>query len=373
VSPAQVRVPFLDLAGPHSELRTELDAAFARVLDRGSYVLGPEVEAFETEFAAFTGARACVGVGSGLEALRLALAAAGVGPGQEVIVPAHTFIATWLAVSDLGAIPVPVDVDPETALLTAAAVGAAVTPRTRAIVPVHLYGQPVDCDALEAVAARHGLFLLFDAAQAHGARWRGRALGGRGGASAWSFYPGKNLGALGDGGAVTTDDLALAARLRRLRNYGQAEKYVHVERGVNSRLDELQAAFLRVKLPRVAGWNARRAELADRYRAALPVATPPLGRVEGAGSCWHLLVVRALDRDLLRARLADAGVQTLVHYPVPPHLQAAYAGRFAAGAFPAAEALAREVLSLPMGPHLCAHQVDLVAGAVHAAVRGEAA
>jgi dTDP-3-amino-3,4,6-trideoxy-alpha-D-glucose transaminase len=361
------RVPFLDLAAPHAPLRPALDAAAARVLDRSWYVLGPEVEAFEAEFAAWTGARACVGVGSGLEALRLALLAAGVGPGDEVIVPAHTFIATWLAVSEVGATPVPVDVDLATGNVSAEACAAAVTARTRALVPVHLYGQPADCDALEALAARHALFLLFDAAQAHGARWRGRPLGGRGGAAAWSFYPGKNLGALGDGGAITTDDLALAERLRRLRNYGQAEKYRHVERGANSRLDELQAAFLRVKLPHVDAWNGRRRALAAAYRAALPASLPLLHVAEGADPCWHLLVVRAARRDALRAALAGAGVETLVHYPVPPHLQPAYAGRFPEGAFPAAERLAREVVSLPIGPHLAEADAAAVAAAAGAA------
>jgi dTDP-3-amino-3,4,6-trideoxy-alpha-D-glucose transaminase len=366
------RIPFLDLAAPHSALRAELDAAAARVLDRSSYVLGPEVEAFEREFAAFTGARACVGVGSGLDALRLALLAAGVGPGDEVIVPAHTFIATWLAVTEVGATPVPVDVDPATGGVTAAACAAAVTPRTRALVPVHLYGHPVDCDALEAIAARHGLFLLFDAAQAHGARWRGRPLGARGSASAWSFYPGKNLGALGDGGAVTTGDLALAERLRRLRNYGQAERYRHVEHGVNSRLDELQAAFLRVKLPHLDAWNRRRRAVAGAYAAALPPALPLVAPADGAEPCWHLLVVRAARRDALRARLAAAGVETLVHYPVPPHLQPVYAGRFAEGAFPVAEALAREVVSLPMGPHLTERDAERVADACRGAAEAAA-
>lgn len=355
-----VRVPFLDLSSPHAEIRAELDAAAARVIARSCFVLGPEVEAFEQDYAAWTGARACVGVGSGLEALRLALAAAGVGTGDEVIVPAHTFIATWLAVSGVGATPVAVDVDPATANVTAEAVSAAVTSRTRAVVPVHLYGQPADCDALEAVAARHGLFLLFDAAQAHGARWRRRPLGARGGACAWSFYPGKNLGALGDGGAITTDDLALAERLRRLRNYGQAERYHHVEQGVNSRLDELQAAFLRVKLSHVDAWNGRRRALAARYLSGLPAHAAPVAQAEGAESSWHLFVVRSGRREALRTALAERGIQTLVHYPVPPHLQPAYAGLFAAGAFPVAERLAAEVVSLPMGPHLGERDVDLV-------------
>jgi dTDP-3-amino-3,4,6-trideoxy-alpha-D-glucose transaminase len=257
-----------------------------------------------------------------------------------------------------------VDVDPGTALVTDRAISAAVTPRTRAVLPVHLYGQPVDVDAMQAVAARNGLALVYDAAQAHGATWCGRPLGGCGLASAWSFYPGKNLGALGDGGAITTDDPALAARLRRLRNYGQEERYHHLERGTNSRLDELQAALLRVKLPRVDTWNARRREIARRYLAELAPGLATLTQAAGADSCWHLFVIRSPARDRLRATLAAAGIETSIHYPTPPHLQPAFAGAHPAGAFPVAEALAREVISLPMGPHLVAEQVRQVVQAV---------
>ncbi|MCW3014143.1 MAG: fdtB2 [Solirubrobacterales bacterium] len=353
-------VPFLDLRAINAELEDELTQATARVVQSGHYVLGPEVAAFEAAWASFAGARHCVGVGSGLDALALALDAAGVGPGDEVIVPAHTFVATWLAVTRTGAAAVGADVDPGTGLLDPAAVAAAVTSRTRAIVPVHLYGQTADMDALLALADRHGLVVVDDAAQAHGARHRGRPVGALATATAWSFYPGKNLGALGDGGAVTTDDDALAARLRMLRNYGSREKYVHPIAGTNSRLDELQAAILATKLGHLDTFNARRRTLAHRYRehlGALALDVAPWGT-----HAWHLFVVRHPDRDALQRHLAERGIQTLVHYPIPPHRQGAYAGH--PGRFPAADALAREVLSLPMGPHLRPDDVEQVIGAV---------
>jgi dTDP-3-amino-3,4,6-trideoxy-alpha-D-glucose transaminase len=357
--PSAPSIPFLDLRAINAELEHELTEATARVVRSGWYVLGPEVEAFEAEWAAYTGARHCVGVGSGLDALALALDAAGVRAGDEVIVPAHTFIATWLAVTRLGAVPVGVDADPATALLDVAAAAAAVTGRTRAIVPVHLYGQPCDLPALQALAERHGLALIDDAAQAHGAEHDGRRIGTGTTATAWSFYPGKNLGALGDGGAVTTDDDAVAARLRLLRNYGSPEKYLHEIAGTNSRLDELQAAVLRVKLAHLDDANAARAVVAERYRERLAeLALDVVGPVTHA---WHLFVVRHPERDALQAHLAAHRIQTLVHYPIPPHRQAVYAST---AAYPASERLACEVLSLPMGPHLSAHDADRVCDAV---------
>jgi dTDP-3-amino-3,4,6-trideoxy-alpha-D-glucose transaminase len=354
-APARARVPFLDVGAANAELDAELAAAAARVVASGRYLLGPELEAFELVYAEHAGARHCVGVGSGLDALRLALVARGIGPGDEVIVPGHTFVATWLAVSQAGATPVPADVEPDTHAIDPAAVAAAIGPRTAAVVCVDLYGHPADHRALRALCDRHGLWLLDDAAQAHGARLDGRPVGRLAGAACWSFYPGKNLGALGDGGAVTTDDDELAARLRRLRNYGSERKYVHEEIGANSRLDELQAAFLRVKLGRLGGWNARRRRLAARYAEALAgvpgIATPRVRA--GAEPSWHLFVVQSPERDALAARLAAAGVETLVHSPLPPHRQPAYAGTPLAGAaLPEAERVAREVLSLPIGPHL---------------------
>lgn len=364
-------VRFLDLT-PDDEMRRELLDATTRVVSSGWYLLGPELEAFEREFAAYAGARHCVAVGSGLDALRLALQARGIGAGDEVIVPGQTFIATWLAVSAAGATPVPVDVDAERHLIDPDRVREAIGPRTAAIVAVDLYGHPADHVALREIADAHGLWLLDDAAQAHGARLHGRPVGSFADAAAWSFYPGKNLGALGDGGAVTTDDDALAERIRRLRNYGSSRKYVHEEQGVNSRLDELQAAVLRVKLRRLASSNERRREIAARYGsllAELPVDGPVVSR--SAAPSWHLYVVRCARRDALRAELADHGVETLVHYPVPPHRQPAYRDTAAAGArLPNAERAAAEVLSLPIGPHLTDDEVDAVAEAVSAASTG---
>ena len=363
---AAVRVPFLDLAALHQELRPELAEAVLRVLDSPRVLLGPEVESFEESWARTVGARFAVGVGSGLDALSLGLRALDIGPGDEVVVPAHTFIATWLAVVHVGAVPVPVDVSPVTGDWDLDAVAAAIGSRTRALLPVHLYGHPVDLDPVLALARRHGLAVLDDAAQAHGARYRGRPIGGLAHLTAWSFYPGKNLGALGDGGAVTTSDPALDRRLRSLRNYGSTEKYVHGEIGFNSRLDEVQAAVLSVKLRRLAEFNSRRTEVARRYEAELvgPDLVLP-STADWASPVWHLYVVRTPHRDALRAHLAARGVEAGVHYPVPPHHQPAFAGTpLAELRLPGAEALAREVLSLPMGPHLTAAEQDSVIAAV---------
>lgn len=365
-------VPFLDVGAGYRELRSALDEAVAAVLERGWYVLGPQVEAFESEFAAHVGAAHAVGTGNGLDALTLALRAVGVGPGDEVIVPSHTFVATWLAVSAVGAVPVPVDPDPATALLQPDAAEAAVGARTRAILPVHLYGRPVAIDALVDVARRHGLALVEDAAQAHGARAGARRLGAHGDAVCWSFYPGKNLGAFGDGGAVTTDDPEVAARVRRLANYGSDQKYHHEVLGVNSRLDEVQAAMLRVKLRHLDAWNERRRQVAGRYRAGLAdldgLVLPP--EDPGHEAVWHLYVVRTDERERLRDHLAAEGIGTLVHYPVPCHRQPAYASTpVGAAHLPVADDLARTVLSLPMGPHLTADQADRVIAAVRGALR----
>jgi dTDP-4-amino-4,6-dideoxygalactose transaminase len=362
-----VKVPFLDLATPHADIRDEIAAALARVVDSGWFVLGPEVSAFEREWADWLGAAHAVGVGNGLDAIELALRAVGVGPGDDVVVPANTYIATWLAVTRTGATVVPVEADEQLHVLDASAIEQALTPRTKAILVVHLYGHPADVDAIGALARERRVFLLEDAAQAHGARVRGRRVGAHGHAVAWSFYPGKNLGALGDAGAVTTDDPEIAAAVRVLRNYGSREKYHNEVRGVNSRLDELHAAVLRVKLGQLDSWNARRRRVAERYLAALagdarfglPISA------EWATHAWHLFVVRCRQRDRLREHLDRAGIGTLVHYPIPPHMQPAYAdlglGR---GAFPVAERAHDEVLSLPMGAHLTDEQCDIVVGAL---------
>jgi dTDP-4-amino-4,6-dideoxygalactose transaminase len=358
-----MNVPFLQLEPAYGELKVELDQAFQRVMASGWYLLGSEVEAFEQEFARYCGTDHCVAVGSGLDALALALEAAGVGDGDDVIVPAHTFIATWLAVSAVGARCIPVETDPHTFNITADGIEAAITPRTRAVIPVHLCGQPSDMDPIMELAGRHGLQVIEDAAQAHGARYRGRRTGSLGHAAGFSFYPGKNLGAFGDGGAVTTDDADLADRVRMLRNYGSRVKYRHDRQGTNSRLDELQAAFLRVKLARLDEWNDRRRRLAGLYSAGLrdrhDITLPEVP--EWADPVWHLFVIKHHDRDGLQQRLSDKGIGTLIHYPIPPHLSGAYAGHgWGAGSFPVAEELARTVLSLPMGPHLADAEVAAV-------------
>ncbi len=359
-----MRVPFFDLPAGNAEVRGEIEAAVRRVLDSGWFVLGAEVAAFEAEWAEYVGARHCIGLGNGLDALHLGLRALGVGAGDEVIVPSHTYIATWLAVSYAGAVPVPVEPDPETYLVSAGALDAAVTERTKAVLPVHLYGRPADLTEIGAAAARHGLRVLDDAAQAHGATWGGRRVGALSDLTAWSFYPSKNLGALGDGGAVTTDDDGLADRVRLLRNYGSDRKYVHQVPGYNSRLDELQAAVLRAKLPHLAAWNERRRLVAERYGAELKGLDLVLPEVVD-GHVWHVYVVRSSRRDALAAHLAERGVETVVHYPIPPHRQGAYAALgLAAGSLPVAEAVHDEVLSLPMGPHLTEAQQSYVIDAV---------
>lgn len=347
-------IPFLDLKAAYLELKPEIDAAVARVLDSGWYILGEEVDAFEAEYASYCGSRHCIGVANGLDALHLALRALDVGPGDEVIVPSNTYIATWLAVSQCGATPVPVEPDPLTHNLDPARIAAAITPRTRVLMPVHLYGQPADLDPILALARTHGLRVIEDAAQAHGARYRGRRIGAHGDLVAWSFYPGKNLGAFGDAGALTTDDSALAERLRALRNYGSRVKYVNDEAGWNSRLDPLQAAALRVKLRHLDVWNARRAALAAAYDealAGLDVVRPSVP--SWAEPVWHLYVIQVERRDDVQRELAARGIGSLIHYPIPPHRQRAYAqAGFADGSLPLAERLAQRVLSLPMGPQL---------------------
>lgn len=361
-------VPFLDLGALHAELGPELEAAALRVIRSARFLLGPELTGFEAAWAAAVGADHAVGVGSGLDALTLGLRALGVGPGDEVLVPSHTFIATWLAVVQVGAVPVPVDVETPAGDWAQGALEAAVTPRTKAVVPVHLYGHPVDLDPVLELARRHGLCVLDDAAQAHGARYRDRPVGGLTHATAWSFYPGKNLGAFGDGGAVTTSDPETARRLRSLRNYGSTQKYVHEEIGWNSRLDEMQAALLSVRLEHLGAHNARRARVAQRYTDALGDVGHDLGlpqTAEWATPAWHLYVVTSAHRDQLAAHLASQGVEYNVHYPVPPHRQRAFAGTSAAIAdLPRADELAGQVLSLPMGPHLTDAQQDVVIEAV---------
>jgi len=365
-------VPFVDLAAEHRELRTEIDEAMRRVIQDGSFILGRELEDFEKEFAAYCGSRHAIGVGSGLDALALALQARGIGPGDEVITVANTFIATALAVNRVGATPVLVDCNESDFNLNPDAVEKAITPRTRAVIPVHLYGQLAPIDAILDVARRHDLFLLEDAAQAHGAGKPGRRAGSFGDAGTYSFYPAKNLGAFGDGGLVVTDDEGLAAQIRMLRNYGQRKKYEHAVVGTNSRLDTLQAAVLRVKLPALDRRNEARRAAADGYRrrlSGLPLVLPRAPEEPGR-HVYHLYVVRVAGRDEVQRRLAAAGIQTGIHYPRPIHLQEAYRHLgVGPGTFPVAERLSREVLSLPMFPSLTEEQIDRVGSALEEALR----
>jgi dTDP-4-amino-4,6-dideoxygalactose transaminase len=349
-----MNIPFLDLGAAYRELQTGIDAAVARSLASGYYIGGPEVEAFEVEFAIYCGAAHCVGVANGLDALHLALRAMDVGPGDEVIVPSSTYIATWLAVSQCGATPVPVEPDARTLNIDPALIEAAITARTKVILPVHLYGQPADMDPILTIARKHGLRVLEDGAQAHGARYKGQRLGAHGDAVAWSFYPGKNLGAMGDGGAVTTNDPQIVDRLRVLRNYGSRVKYVNEVQGYNSRLDPLQAAILHVKLAHLDEWNARRSAIAVRYQQGLAGCGLTLPHVpDWAEPSWHLYVVQHPQRDALQKKMGEAGIGTLIHYPIPPHLQQAYgAAGYAPGQFALAEQIANQCLSLPIGPHL---------------------
>jgi dTDP-4-amino-4,6-dideoxygalactose transaminase len=362
-----LKVPFLDMKAPYVELRAELDAAYRRVMESGQYILGDEVEAFEVEFAAYCGVRHCIGVGNGLEALHLILRACGIGPGDEVIVPANTYIATWLAVSYAGAKPVPVEPHSRTFNLNPTLVERSITGRTRAILPVHLYGQPADMGPLIEIARQHDLRVIEDAAQAHGAAHEGRRAGALGDAAGWSFYPSKNLGAIGDAGAVTTNNDELAEKVRLLRNYGSRTKYFNEVRGFNSRLAPIQAAVLRVKLQHLDTWNERRRFLARTYLQGMDdVAGLELPYVPtGMDAVWHVFVVRHAQRTALQEHLKHLEVGTLIHYPVPPHLSDAYQDMgFQKGDFPLTERMAETVLSLPMGPHVTAAQAHAVIEAV---------
>lgn len=367
-------IPFLDLKSAYHELKNELDAAYLRVIASGCYILGPEVNAFEEEFSAYCEAKYCIGVANGLDALHLIVRAFGIGPGDEVLVPANTYIATWLAVSHAGAVPIPVEPYENTCNLDPAMIEQAITVRTKAIIVVHLYGQSADMDTINSVARKHGLKVIEDCAQAHGARYKGRRVGSLGDAAGFSFYPGKNLGAIGDGGAVTTNDPAIAQRIRDLRNYGSCIKYRNEVIGFNSRLDELQAALLRVKLARLDEWNERRRKIAVRYMRKLANRPGLLLPVvpEWAEPVWHLFVIRNVYRDALQETLSNAGIITVIHYPIPPHLQPVYTKMgYVRGQFPIAERLALQVLSLPIGPQLDDHDVDAVIAALNTAERIE--
>jgi len=347
-------VPFLDLKAAYHELQEEIEEAVLKSLRTGWYIGGNDVESFEDEFAQYTEANYCVGVSNGLDALHLALRAVGVGEGDEVIVPSNTFIATWLAVTHCGATPVPVEPNEATYNINPALIQDAITDKTKAIIPVHLYGQSANLDPIIEIARKNQLYVIEDAAQAHGARYKGKKIGGHGDVVTWSFYPGKNLGALGDAGAITTDDPEIAERVRVLGNYGSRVKYVNDVCGFNSRLDPIQAAVLRVKLKVLDTWNARRSAIASQYQAELANVGLTLPFVpEWADPAWHLYVVQHPQRDALQNKLGEADIGTLIHYPLPPHLQQAYAtAGFVKGQFPIAEQIANQCLSLPIAPHL---------------------
>jgi dTDP-4-amino-4,6-dideoxygalactose transaminase len=354
-------IPFLDLDRLHVDLREDLDLAWKSVLTHGRFVGGPEVAAFEAAFAEYCEARHCAGVANGTDALELILAGLGIGPGDEVIVPTNTFVATAEAVCNVGARPRFVDVRPDTLLIDPAGVEAAVTPRSAAVMAVHLFGQMADVDALAAIASRHGLALIEDAAQAHGARYHGRRAGSCGVAAGFSFYPGKNLGALGDGGAVVCDDAELVARIRRLADHGRSDddRHTHDLSGRNSRLDTLQAAALRIKLEGLDAMNEARVALVERYRGGLPAWCTPVATDPAAEPVHHLAVVQVPDRPTVTAALDSAGIAWALHYPVPCHQQPAFA-RYADGRLPVAEAAASRILSLPLSPTMAPAQVDQV-------------
>ena len=364
--PVKKPVLFVDFKKHLSGIREEIDAAVSRVLESGWYVLGREGEGFETSFAEYLGAGAAVGCASGTDALALALMALGVGPGDEVVTVPNTALPTATAISMTGAVPVFADVDERSLLMDPERLEAALTERTRAVVPVHLYGNPADMDPILALARTRGVHVVEDACQAHGALYRGKKVGTLGDAGCFSFYPTKNLGAFGDGGMVVTNDEGLADKLRLLRNYGQRDRYHHEVPGMNSRLDEVQAAILRVKLSRLDAWNGARREIGDRYTAAFSgLPLDPVAEIPQARGVRHLYVVRSRRRDDLRAFLEEQGVQAWVHYPIPVHLQQAYAGLgLAEGAFPVAERAAQEVLSLPVYPELAPEDQETVIRAV---------
>jgi dTDP-4-amino-4,6-dideoxygalactose transaminase len=362
----QPQVPFVDLAAQYRTISAEINKAILGVVGGADFILGGEVCAFEEEFAAYCESQYAVGVDSGTSALELALRAYDIGTGHEVITAVNSFIATALAISHAGAAPVFVDVDPATHTIDVAAVERAISPRTRAIIPVHLYGHPADMDPIRQLAERYGMVVIEDACQAHGALYKGRRVGSLGHAAAFSFYPGKNLGAYGDGGMVVTNDRRIADRVEMLRNYGQKEKYHHLIRGYNRRLDTLQAAVLRIKLKHLEKWNASRRWNVELYRQFL-TGTDIITPAEAAGvqSVWHLFVVRTKHRDVLRERLVHRGISAGIHYPIPIHLQPAYQDLgYKRGQFPVAESYARDILSLPMYAELTADQIEYVCNTI---------
>ncbi|HTS19111.1 MAG TPA: DegT/DnrJ/EryC1/StrS family aminotransferase [Verrucomicrobiae bacterium] len=363
------RIPFLDLKPQYAAIRDEVQAALAEVCDSARFAQGPPTQAFEKEFAAYCGVAHCVSLNSGTSALHLAMRALNIGPGDEVITTPFTFIATAWAISYVGATPVFVDIDPVRRTLDPAKLGAAVTPRTRAIVPVHIFGTPADMDSINAVAQKHSLSVVEDAAQAHGARYKGKRVGPLGAISCFSFYPTKNLGAYGEGGALLTNDETLAARAHSLREHAQSGRYIHEEVGYNYRMDSVQAAVLRVKLKRLDAWNAARAAHARQYTNKLAGASYGLPAAPADSEpVWHCYVVECENRDRVRSALADAGIDTAINYPLPLHLQPVYRSLgYQRGDLPVAERLCERCLSLPIYPELSPGQIDIVVQALRAA------
>ena len=359
-----MKVPFLDLKSAYLELQDEINVSISRILSGGVYVLGDEVESFESEWSCYVDAEFCASLGCGLDALILALKALDIGLGDEVLVPSHTFIATWLAVSEVGAMPIPVEPNFETYNLDPSQLASKITSKTKAVIVTHLYGQPADLSAIKEVAEANHLFIIEDAAQAHGARYHQKRIGSYGDIVCWSFYPAKNLGAFGDGGAITTNCERIWNQVKLLRNYGSASKYEHIIRGLNSRLDPIQAAVLRIKLRYLDQWNSRRVQIAQMYSDGLKqcdlVLPCVLANVEPV---WHLYVVQISNRQAVQSRLSALGIQTLIHYPVPPADQPAYARVHSGRRFSASDQLrnlSHTLLSLPIGPHLTTAQVDYV-------------
>jgi dTDP-4-amino-4,6-dideoxygalactose transaminase len=361
-----MKIPFVDIEAQYHELKAELDSAYLKVMKSGWYVLGHEVSAFEAEFAIYCQTKYCIGVGNGLDALHLILRGMGIGAGDEVIVPSNTYIATWLAVSQSGAKPVPVEPNEQTYNIDPSLIESAINERTKAILVVHLYGQPADMDGIDKIAKKYNLKVIEDAAQSHGAKYKDRRVGSLGDAAGFSFYPTKNLGAIGDAGAITTNNFELAEKIRLLRNYGSKVKYVNEIQGYNTRLDEIQAALLRVKLNKLDEWNYRRGCIANKYLESLKDCDFILPRLDAEiDSVWHLFVIRSARRNNLEKYLTECGISTLVHYPIPPHLSEAYAdNKWKSGFFPIAEKMSQEIISLPMSPHLTDSQIQLIVKAL---------
>jgi dTDP-4-amino-4,6-dideoxygalactose transaminase len=357
-------IPFVSLARQNESIRDRLDDAYRRVMESGWFILGAELEAFEEEFAQHSEVKNCIGVGNGLDALHFLLLAYGIGPGDEVIVPSNTFIATWLAVSQCGATPIPVEPDIKSFNINPSLIEDAITPRTRCIIPVHLYGQPADMDPIKKIAAKHNLIVIEDAAQSQGAKYKGKRTGSLGHGAATSFYPGKNLGALGDGGAILTNDESIAKKVRQYRNYGSSIKYHHEIKGFNSRLDEMQAAFLRVKLSVLDEWNNERKRIAQSYSDLLQNSDISVPLTPSyADPVWHLYVIRSRDRDALQKHLKNKGIDTVIHYPIPPHKQLCHQD-FARRELPISSLLANEVLSLPMFYSMNDNEIKIVVDAI---------